>query len=238
MKAVLVEGYMETARFNMPNWCGKREISYPLPPFSTVIGMVHSLCRWKGYHPMYISVSGTGRYYTSVEIRRTGGKWVSDETADFVARFPLRAKSGDGYVGYVDYPALMTAVEDLYLRLHIAPQDGEDLEAVYQVLRFPPVYPSLGKNDELIRIDSVSVVSISDTEEEAVLGMDAYGEWDACVGEGGKHAGYAGTCYKLNKDYRVCRGRRIFNKVTAAHLGKGMRVKARCDELGNPVFFF
>ena len=38
--------------------------TYPLPPYSTVIGMVHSLCDFKEYHPMKISISGN--YFSKV----------------------------------------------------------------------------------------------------------------------------------------------------------------------------
>lgn len=238
MKAILVEGYMGSAHFNVPMWCGNREITYPLPPFSTVIGMVHSLCGWKCYHPMYISISGSGYFNTSVEIRRRGGVRASSETADFVARFPLRAKSGNGYVGYVECPTLVDGINDLRLRLHIAMEEAEDLEVVYQALCFPPVYPSLGKNDDLLRIDDVRIVGISDSEEETILDMDAYGDCDTCVDKDGERVEYISTCYKLNKDYKICRKHRVFNKVTVAHMGKGTKLMTKCDELGNPVFFF
>lgn len=42
MKTVLIEGYMEKGVFATPfSHAGKRVYTYPLPPFSTVAGMVH-----------------------------------------------------------------------------------------------------------------------------------------------------------------------------------------------------
>lgn len=42
MKAVLIEGYMEKGVFATPfSHAGKRVYTYPLPPFSTVTGMIH-----------------------------------------------------------------------------------------------------------------------------------------------------------------------------------------------------
>ena len=34
-------------------------MTYPLPPFSTVIGAIHNACNYKEYKPMDISVQGT-----------------------------------------------------------------------------------------------------------------------------------------------------------------------------------
>lgn len=34
------------------------KMTYPLPPFSTVIGALHNACRFKTYHPMDISIQG------------------------------------------------------------------------------------------------------------------------------------------------------------------------------------
>jgi len=34
------------------------KMTYPLPPFATVIGAVHNACSFKGYHPMDLSIQG------------------------------------------------------------------------------------------------------------------------------------------------------------------------------------
>ena len=49
MKGVKLVGHMDMAQFKIHPWVGGLERTYPLPPYSTVIGMVHSLCGWKGY---------------------------------------------------------------------------------------------------------------------------------------------------------------------------------------------
>ncbi|MCS5420969.1 MULTISPECIES: CRISPR-associated protein Cas5 [Psychrilyobacter] len=35
------------------------KMTYPLPPFSTVIGALHNACKFKEYHPMDLSIQGT-----------------------------------------------------------------------------------------------------------------------------------------------------------------------------------
>lgn len=36
----------------------RNKMTYPLPPFSTVIGAIHNACGWTTYHPMDISIQG------------------------------------------------------------------------------------------------------------------------------------------------------------------------------------
>lgn len=36
----------------------KNKMTYPLPPFSTVIGAIHTACGFKQYHPMNLSIQG------------------------------------------------------------------------------------------------------------------------------------------------------------------------------------
>ena len=35
------------------------KMTYPLPPFSTVIGAIHNACNYKNYHPMDLSIQGS-----------------------------------------------------------------------------------------------------------------------------------------------------------------------------------
>ena len=34
------------------------KMTYPLPPYSTIIGAIHNACRYDTYHPMDISIQG------------------------------------------------------------------------------------------------------------------------------------------------------------------------------------
>nr|DAW58636.1 MAG TPA: Cas system-associated protein [Caudoviricetes sp.] len=82
MKAVLIEGYMEKGVFATPfSHAGKRVYTYPLPPFSTVAGMVHFLCRWSSWHDMNISIAGSGTVNEQEFVMRwKGGAYAGSET--------------------------------------------------------------------------------------------------------------------------------------------------------------
>ena len=226
MKAVLIEGYMSQAQFRVPGWTGGRELTYPLPPFSTVIGMVHHLCGWKCYREMQVSVAGHGNLQTAIEKRwKGGGARSTKETEEFKERFPVRVWDGKAYVGWTSVPVRADFLSDLELRLHIAPESEGDLNEIFDNLSRPPVYPSLGRHEDLLRIDKVKIVNIYD-KDSVKLDLDMYTQdkSDGC-----------GTAYKLRKDYRIVNKRRVFNDKIVSILSRGVEAQLNVDELGEPV---
>lgn len=229
MKAVLIESYLEMAQFKPPICHGTLELTYPLPPFSTVIGMVHRLCRWKTYHPMDVSVCGSGHPNNhTIEKRWKGGCISGKETEEFKNRFPVRVKSVEKYVGWVSVPVTSYFVSDLHLRIHIAPEKDEDLDTIYQSLYYPFEFPSLGRHEDLMRIDKVEIVDIHDEQKTCILDLNAYCEKTNCEG--------IGICYNLHKDYHIVKNKRIFNDKKVLYVSSESKVITRCDSLENPVF--
>ncbi len=57
MKAIRIKLFQEIASYRTPLTFGQR-MTYPLPPYSTVIGMVHNLCNFTEYKEMNISIQG------------------------------------------------------------------------------------------------------------------------------------------------------------------------------------
>lgn len=229
MKGVKLAGHMEMAQFKVPYWAsGNFERTYPLPPYSTVIGMVHSLCGWKEYHPMLISVAGRGILnIDKFATRWKGGMFSGEETKEFKERFPVRVRDGEGFRGYVRQPAVMEYIADLDLRLHILPLDQSEVDEIVSALRYPKRFPSLGRYEDLIRIDDIREVEISDSESEAFLDMPAYVPW---------HSGMQGTVYRIHKTYTVDRKRRIRFEDVSVIVVDPETVTAKTDVDGCPVF--
>ena len=228
MKGVKLVGHMEMAQFKIHPWVGALERTYPLPPYSTVIGMVHSLCGWKRYHPMMVSVAGRGiPNRDEFSMRWKGGMYSSTETGEFAARFPVRVRDGEGFRGYVRQPAVMEYIADLDLRLHIIPLDQSEVDEIVAALKYPKRFPSLGRHEDLIRIDDVREVEISGSESEAFLDMPAYVPW---------RSGMQGTVYRIHKTYKIDRKRRRrFEDVPVIVVDPEV-VTAKTDEDGCPVF--
>lgn len=205
MKAVRVILYQDLVNYRHPMSFQLKE-SYPLPPYSTVIGMVHNLCRYKEYHPMKISIQGkyiskTNDLYTRYEFK-SGAKYDK-------SRHQMEA-GGYGISRGISTAELLSQVQ---LILHIRPEKEEEVEKILNAFQTPWEYPSLGRREDLAVIREVKEVEISqriprdDLEEEEKEDLYAYIplrylEEDLVEGrktEPGVKA--RGTKYLLNKRY-------------------------------------
>ena len=63
MKAIRVKLYQNMVNYRKPTSFQLKE-TYPMPPPSTVIGMVHNLCEFTEYNEMDISIQG--KYHSKV----------------------------------------------------------------------------------------------------------------------------------------------------------------------------
>lgn len=236
MKAIRFEGYMEVAQFRVPQWTGSHEVTYPLPPYSTVIGMIHTLCGWKEYHEMDISISGMSRFCSSLEHRWKGGKISAQEDEEFCKRFPMRAECKGGYIGWVSSMVKCDFLNDLKLRIHVLPKDESELVDIYNALYYPPIFPCLGRHSDLLRMDSIKIVNISDDEFNF---QELNGDMPIFVPQ---QESVSGTLYVLHKDYYIKNDRRIFNDKKVflfdpRFLDLANCILAKADEDGYPVFF-
>lgn len=158
MKAVRVKLSQDLVNYKFPNSFQLKE-SYPLPPYSTIIGMVHSLCGYTEYHPMKISVQGsygskTNDFYTMYEFNN-GTKF--DPARHQIKVGDLGVNRGIGYV---------ELLSDVRLVLHIRPENEEEITKVYEAFLNPKEYPSLGRREDLAVIEEVKVVEISLREKD------------------------------------------------------------------------
>jgi CRISPR-associated protein Cas5t len=58
MKAIRIELYQNLVNYKKPTSFQLKE-TYPLPPYSTVNGMIHYTCGFEEYNDMKISIQGT-----------------------------------------------------------------------------------------------------------------------------------------------------------------------------------
>lgn len=228
MKAIRLDGYMSVAHFKIPCWDSLKR-TYPLPPYSTVIGMVHALCGWKSYHPLDVSVFGFGIPNRELAQRWKGGglRAKSESSKERLKeRSTVIFHNGDEDVGVVKVIERIDFLADVTLRIHIAPQSEEDIDTVFNSLSFPPVFPSLGDYGDLIRIDNVKIVDISDTESEHITDIP-------CFAPAGT---VNGTIFNLHKDYKIVGKFRRFNDIKSVYVSRGANVVAKKTATVVPYF--
>ena len=205
MKAIRVRLQQNMVNYKKPTSFQLKE-TYPLPPFSTVIGMVHFLCGYTAYHPMQVSVQGkyfskVNDLYTRYEFKN-GMKYEAD-------RHQLQV----GEYGVGQGVATAELLVDVELLLHIAPEDQSLVEEIFTAFVQPREYPSLGRREDLATIDEVKVVNLSQKELErqipAPTDYYAYIPYAMILEESvnltHKIQGLAhpGTRYKLTKNYEL-----------------------------------
>lgn len=205
MKAVRVKLTQNMVNYKKPTSFQIKE-TYPLPPPSTAIGMVHSLCEYKEYVPMQVSIQG--KYYSKVNDLYTRYEFKSGAKYE-AGRHNIEI---DGF-GIMKGIATAELLVDVELLLHIAPDDQSRVEEIYRAFKNPVEYPSLGRREDLALIEEVKVVELIeeelDDEVDIAEGYKAYVPVnyikDKKVGlpEYGGKAGLSGTRYKLTKDYKI-----------------------------------
>jgi len=57
MKVLKLKIHQKVANYRIPNTI-ENKMTYPLPPFSSIIGAIHNACGWSNYHELKIGVIG------------------------------------------------------------------------------------------------------------------------------------------------------------------------------------
>ena len=232
MKGIRLKAYQSVANYKVKSSFQLRE-SYPLPQYSTIIGMIHDLCGFKGYHEMDISVQGN---YASRTNDLTTRYEVTNDT--YNDRYPLfyinDCKEKKGIQKGVSMTNLLV---DVNLIIHIVPKNEEEIQTIYEALDNPRYYPSLGRWEDLLRIDEVKIVDIDKNEfdEEFNLEYDAYIPLKYIDG-----VNSLATRYKIDKNYKIVGKNRKFNQIDVIHAKANDEIledtSVNVDEDGYVVF--
>ena len=191
MKAIKLKLYQNMVNYKVPTSFQLKE-SYPLPPYSTVIGMVHSLCDFKEYKPMKISISGN--YFSKVNNLYTRHEFNNSDNV-------------------IKGPATIELLVDVNLTIHIIPEDQSEefLNMIFEAFKYPREYPSLGRREDIVLIKDVKIVDVEKKKLEKDLsnGEDDFAYipvnfiQEKLVNYGDKKSGMNiyGTRYELTKNY-------------------------------------
>ncbi len=205
MKAIKLKLYQNMVNYKVPTSFQLKE-SYPLPPYSTVIGMVHSLCDFKEYKPMKISISGS--YFSKVNDLYTRYEFKNGNPFE-MGRHQLNV---NGY-GINRGVATAELLVDVNLTIHIIPEDQSEefLNTIFEAFKYPREYPSLGRREDIVLIKDVRIVDVKKKKLEKDLsnGEDNFAYipvnfiQEKLVNHGDKKIGMNiyGTRYELTKNY-------------------------------------
>lgn len=203
MKAIRVKLQQELVNYKKPTSFQLKE-TYPLPPYSTVIGMVHTLCGFNEYKDMKISIAG--KFNSKVNDLYTRYEFSNGMTYES-ARHQLKA--GDYGIGRG--VATVELLVDVELLLHIIPTDQSLIEKIEKAFKFPCEYPSLGRREDIAVIKDIKIVNVAedklkdtariDEEYSAYIPIEEYAKIKFKNRIEG--VSISGTRYRLNKNYEL-----------------------------------
>lgn len=201
MKAIKLIARQTLASYRKPSSMQIKE-SYPLPPYSTVIGMIHNACGFLEYVDMDISIQGS--YHSKVNELYTRYEFKPgfyDKTRHSVEVTSKEGKSTGLAIG----PANVELLTNVNLIIHIVPKQEEKIEEIYEGLKNPKEYLSLGRREDLLVIEKIEKVEIEERilEKDYQLKQDAYVPLDCIDTQTDGDADDISTIYKLNKKYAV-----------------------------------
>ncbi|TAH60528.1 MAG: type I-B CRISPR-associated protein Cas5 [Gottschalkiaceae bacterium] len=220
MKAIRLNLYQNLVNFKKPTSFQLKE-TYPLPPYSTVIGMIHSVSGYIEYQPMKISVQGN--YYSKVNDLWTRYEGFSSfEEARHQIKVPVSKGNGITYQGMTRGISTAEFLVDLELMIHIVPNDESLIESIFDSFINPKEYISLGRREDIVRIDEVKIVDVKKNEVDDfyALKYDAY--IPLYMFDEDDIEGLKGTIYNINKVYKLSEDKkyRRWERVKVIHATK------------------
>ncbi|MCM3715949.1 type I-B CRISPR-associated protein Cas5b [Alkalihalobacillus oceani] len=232
MKVLRLKLYQQTACYKKP-FAFKVSETYPLPPYSTVKGMLHAVLNATSLIPMKLSIQGS--YDTLLTDYQTHYFFKSDKTD----KFTLTAEGlgfDRGLEGDITtMPIYMHLLYDVTLLIHVKATEAV-LQRLQEQLLSATTHLSLGRWEDLVRIDECELVEAvaEERDRDVVLPYNAYVPKEL-LNEGHYFP------YKLNWTYRSVDNVRIWDKIAVGYVQKGYTLNAEeellFDEKGSCLLF-
>lgn len=236
MKAIRLHLSQNLPNYKLPISFQLKE-TYPLPPYSTVIGMIHNACKFKEYVPMKVSIQG--KYHSKVNDLATRYEFKPSMKFD-KGRHQIEVE-GFGVGRGISTVELLSEVE---LLIHIVVDDEKLLSLIHEKLTYPHEYLSLGRREDLIVFKELpKIVEIrEEILEEDIKIKNNYSAYipfklnNEVINLGAQDkVKTSGTIYNLPKNYNLTnfgttKSPKIFRKWNKVKVIYGSDIKGIEDE--------
>ncbi len=205
MKAIRFIVEQELVNYKVPTSFQLKE-TYPLPPYSTVLGMIHSACGFTEYKEMKISIQG--KYHSRVNDLYTRYEFKPEMKYE-AGRHQLET-AGFGIGRGVATAELLSEVE---LLIHVIPEDQILTETIFNGLYNPLEFPSLGRREDLAILKDIRIVEVFEKIPEddielqedysAYIPIEMHDNYNVILRGASYGIENRGTVYMLNKNYTL-----------------------------------
>ncbi|MFT9848917.1 type I-B CRISPR-associated protein Cas5b [Aneurinibacillus sp. REN35] len=227
MKVLRLKLFQETACYKKPHACKVSE-TYPLPPFSTVKGMLHAVMDARTLIPMKLCIQG--EYDTIISDYQTHYFFKKDKTDEFAL-----TADGLGITRKLADITTMPIYRHLLYHVHLTIFVQAEANILQQLQEriCSSCHISLGRWEDLVRVDECEIVELTEVED-ADLTLHAF-----VPAKFIRDSSY--IPYRLNWTYRIVNGVRVWDKIEAGYVQKGSAIEADegiwVDDEETAVFF-
>ncbi|MCI1931547.1 MAG: CRISPR-associated protein Cas5 [Clostridia bacterium] len=197
MKAIRIELFQQLPNYRKPASFLVKE-SYPMPPYSTVMGMIHTSCGFESTHDMKLCIQSEHASET-VDLATLYNFGIPYNEKRHFAKVLNSKGKYDGINKGVRGVHLLT---DVKIIIYIVPQD-DDYNTILEGMCSPKNYISIGRYEDIARIDTVEEVELEkyeydeDEEYENIIPYDMYVPVEMITGAEN------GSIYNLRKKYTL-----------------------------------
>ncbi len=233
MKVLRLELYQQTACYKKP-FAFKVAETYTLPPHSTVKGMLHAVLEATELIPMKISIQGN--YDTLVTDYQTHYFFKSDKTEEFALTIDGLGIERE-FQDITTMPIYTHMLYDVNLVIHVD-AEPDILAALEQRILNNNVHLSLGRWEDLVRVDKCELVELQEATESLILQRNAFIPQNML-----KVSRLPYFPYQLNWTYRIVQGVRVWDKLQVGYVQAGAdnsisrKSKFLIDPYKDGVFF-
>lgn len=210
MKVLRIKAFQETACYKKP-FSNKVTETYPLPPYSTVKGMIHAVLKADQYIPFALSIQGDYKNEI-VDYRKT----YFVKKHQFAMPIVMAGIEKDTPEYSTDLmssmPIYTHMLHDINLVFHVK-AEASILENIYEAFCHLDSFISLGRHEDLVRIDEVAFTELEEINEcEAVHSLYIPNKDIESKG--------TGIPYHLNWTYKIKKGIREWEKIPILFIAK------------------
>lgn len=212
MKVLRLKLYQQTACYKKP-FAFKVAETYPLPPHSTVKGMLHAVLESTAFVPMQISIQGD--YDTLIHDYQTHYFFKESDTSDFVL-----TTDGLGFKRNLEdlstMPIYTHMLYDVNLLIHVQ-AEPDVLDQLEDRINSNSMHLSLGRWEDLVQLkEPCEQVELVQATEDLILPYNAYVPKDFL--ELDQYGCYP---YRLNWKYEIVNGVRVWEKFRVGYIQAG-----------------
>ena len=184
--------FQETACYKKP-FAFKVAETYPLPPYSTVIGMLHKILQAESgeYYDMNISIQGE---YESI-------------FSNYQNLYKYKGKE------VTSMPMNVHQLLNVNLILHVKAED-DIIEKLYNNVVNGAESFTLGRNEDIVRVDEIKILKDVKKVDRAFVNVSAY--IPTYIADEYVH----GINYRLNSKYIVKNDLRVWEKIDVKYVEK------------------